>query len=184
VSWVSVCFRTYVSILFSISAFSATRSWYSFRKVVAADGCVELDATMVDGSCNVSWFQRELRCAPASVIAVVSVEDWGEDSIAFGLCGSGFCDCKVFLFCHDVIAAHRFWLVTAIGCRCQVSSLVSCWFDWVGSAVDSMVSKRNMVLKRIWRCFWKPFCFCCETDCRRVVGECCCFEFPRNNSSF
>jgi hypothetical protein len=28
---------------------------------------------MVDGSCNVSWFQRELQCVPASVIAVVRI---------------------------------------------------------------------------------------------------------------
>jgi hypothetical protein len=78
VSWVSVCCRASSSNLFFISALAATRSWYSFCKVVAADGCLELDATMVDGSCNVSWSQRRLQCAPASVIAVVSVEDWGE----------------------------------------------------------------------------------------------------------
>jgi hypothetical protein len=93
VSWVSMCCRASSSNLFFISALAATRSWYSFRKVVAADGCVELDVTMIDGSCNVSWFQRKLQCAHASVIAVVSVENWGEVSIAFGLCGSGFCHC-------------------------------------------------------------------------------------------
>jgi hypothetical protein len=108
VFWVSMCCSASSSKKFFISALAATRSCYSFRKVVAADGCLELDAAMVDGSCNVSWFQRTLQSAPASVIAVVSVEDWGEDFITFGFCGSGFCDFMVFLFCHDVIAAHRF----------------------------------------------------------------------------
>jgi hypothetical protein len=69
---------------------SCNVSWFQM------DGCLELDATMVDGSCNVSWFQRTFQSAPASAVVVVSVVDWGEDSIAFGLCGSRFCDCMEF----------------------------------------------------------------------------------------
>jgi hypothetical protein len=58
VSWVSVCCTASSSNFFFISALAATSSWYYFCNVVAADGSIELDATMVDGSCNVSWLQR------------------------------------------------------------------------------------------------------------------------------
>jgi hypothetical protein len=87
-----------------------------FRRVVAAGGSLEFDATMVDGSCKVSGFQSSFLSLTASAIAVVSV-------LLLDFAKVNFVTVWCFHFAMKLYCSIQIWVsyhdrLSVAGCRC------------------------------------------------------------------